>query len=73
MLPTLSSQTVDKLAGAEIIRNLYLNHRGQFDLGVRNRDGTNTVYRVHFTSADWSVLKRWKKEYWDISIEMEQI
>lgn len=72
-IPSLAAETVDGFWGGKNLYDFYLANTGTFTLGVTNKDTTVTNFVVKFESFDKAVVKRWGKEYWDISVTLREV
>lgn len=72
-LPEKDDHTVDGFWGAESLIEFFNNTTGEFTLTLENSDGSSSIYTVVFTDFDYSVVHRFQKYYYDISLSVEEV
>lgn len=72
-LPHDAAWTVDGFWGGRQIEEFYNNNAGSFVLRLTMGDGTIESYTVVFTSFSKDILKRGEFDFWQVSVEMEEI
>lgn len=72
-LPHANASTIDKAMGGEKLIEFYEAHPFEFDMEIRNPDGTHERVLVAFKDVEYSVTKRGAYEFWDVSISMEEV
>lgn len=73
MLPKLSSQTADTFWGGEDIEAFYNTVPGTFSLEISDADTETSTYSVMFSDFSRNIVKRGSVDFWDISINLEEV
>lgn len=73
MLPKLTSQTVDGFWGADDIETFYNTVTGSFSLEISDADGETNTYNVMFSDFSKTISKRGSRDFWEISVTMEEV
>lgn len=72
-VPHNKSYTVDGYWGGNEMEAFYNSHAGQFALKLTNGDGTQQTFDVVFSSFSKDISKRGVFDFWQVSVEMEEI
>ena len=73
MLPKKTADTVDGFWGGEAMETFYNANAGSFTLEVTDGDGTVNTYSVMFSEFSKEITKRGSKDFWQISVSMEEV
>lgn len=72
-LPHNKDWTVDGFWGTKEMETFYNNNAGQFTLRLTMGDGTLETYDVVFTGFSKDLGKRGEFDFWQVSVEMEEV
>lgn len=72
-LPDNRSYTVDGFWGGRDIETFYNANAGEFELRVTNGNGTVETFTVVFTDFSKTISKRGEFDFWQISVQMEEV
>lgn len=72
-LPDNRAYTVDGFWGGRDIEAFYNANAGEFELKVTNGNGTVETFTVVFTDFSKTISKRGEFDFWQISVQMEEV
>lgn len=72
-LPHSNAYTVDGFWGTNEMESFYNNNAGQFTLKLTYGDKTTDTFSVVFTSFSKTLSKRGMYDFWEVSVEMEEV
>lgn len=72
-VPHLKDYTVDGYWGGKEMETFYNTNAGVFTLKITNGDATVETFSVVFTSFSRDLSKRGLYDFWNVSVEMEEV
>lgn len=72
-LPDSAEFTVDGYAGGREIEEFFDNNPGAFTLTVTPGNGEPETYTVVMTEFSKDIKRRGKYDFWDVSVELEEV
>lgn len=72
-LPHKDDFTVDGFWGGKEIEDFYNENAGAFVLKITNGDGTLELFTVVFSNFSKDITKRGRYDFWNVSVELEEV
>lgn len=72
-VPDKAEHTVDGFWGGNEMETFYDNNAGEFNLKLTYGDKTQETFRVVFTSFRKTLSKRGIYDFWEVSVDMEEV